>query len=36
VLKYSAYKNLAVLAETKGEYEKATDAYLEVYHKTNK
>ncbi|XP_031557657.1 calcineurin-binding protein cabin-1-like [Actinia tenebrosa] len=30
VLKYSAYKNLAVLAENKGEYEKATDAYLEA------
>ncbi|XP_048581850.1 calcineurin-binding protein cabin-1 isoform X3 [Nematostella vectensis] len=30
VLKYSAYKNLAVLAENRGDWEKATDAYLEA------
>ena len=31
VLKYSAYKNLASVAEAVGDLERATDAYLEVH-----
>lgn len=30
VLKYSAYKNLASLAEKRGQWEKSIDAYLQV------
>ena len=30
VLKYSAHKNLAAMAEAVGELDKATEAYLEV------